>query len=491
MPSKKVEPFVRGLALAAAAWLSAEMWRGGIPWTPAFFLACLAPFAYPHGARALWKRRPAAVVFCSALALYLSTFRWRGGDDGPNSLLPLCLLKHGTLALDSVIDPWFNEPAGKLENFTVLAGGRRLSIFPPAAGLMAAPLYLVPVLSGAPISEPFLHNLSKLSAALMTAGSAAFLYAAMRARASESWALTLVTAYAAGSWAFSVSSQGLWQHGPSQLAVALALWGFAQKGRTGGTAAGFGLALSAAARPDSVFFLAAGTACVLLHHRRRLPCFAAGAAAPLLLQAAYWLYYTGRLSPPESEFQSRIFMGFSPEAFAALLASPSRGLLFFFPLAAFGAWAAWRRRDEPLVFWLALACLGPWVLLSCYKGFTGGNTFGPRYFATAAVVLTWLCTGVEREVRKSPHRLTLFCAAAAFGILVHAEGAYFAWPPQFHFETISQNLWRWDLHPLVLLATSSGGLGAFTAPVRAATVAAWLAAGAGLAACARRRLELP
>ena len=170
---------------ATGLWLVVALVRGGVPWTPAF-LASLSALAW------LWKqsggrpgeRYPVATVFFFACAAYLSTFRWHGGDDISNSLLPFALLRHGTLVLDPVADPWLT---GK-PDFTVVYGGHRLSIFPIAPGLLAMPVYFIPILASAPISEVFLHNLSKLSATLITAASAAIFFLAVSKRCSRSWA---------------------------------------------------------------------------------------------------------------------------------------------------------------------------------------------------------------------------------------------------------------------------------------------------------------
>lgn len=439
----------------ATLWLLATMALGGLVPAPAFAL-CLALLVM------LWRdsggkpfsRFPDAALGLTLTAVYLSTFRWHGGDDAPNSLLPFCLLRHGTLTLEPVLDPWF---VGKLDNFTVLHLGKRLSIFPVAPGLLALPVYLVTVLSGVQITEPALHGLSKLSGSLLTALSAVALRRALRGRCSDEFALALALVYGLGSWAFSVSSQALWQHGPAALGVGLALWGFNEKGRRFDALAGFGLGLAVAARPDSVFFLAAGGLSVLLFDRKRLPGFMLGAALPLGLLAAYWLAYTGRLRPPEADFQARIFRGFQPEALFGLLASPTRGLLFFFPPVLFGLLGAWRSRDA-LTRLMTAACAGPVLLLCFYDNWVGGSTFGPRYFAVSALVLCWAAAALEPWLAQSRLRARLWFWSCAVAILTHAAGAYLLWPgsPEIEFEKAT--LWSWSLHPLVNMLTAEGSL---------------------------------
>ena len=460
------------LAAVCGAALALELARGGRPCTAAFFfclaLAWRADFQVEESDGAL---------FCAAAAAYLSTFRWRGGDDGPASLIPFGLLRHHTLTLDPFVAEWFG--AGKAEQNLVLARGHYLSIFPVAAGLLALPFYLVTALSGAAIADPIVHQLSKLSAAMITAASVVAFRRALRGRCSPRFALALTSVYALGTWAFSVSSQGLWQHGPSCLGLALGLWGLNESGRAADALAGAGFGLAVAARPDSVFVAAAAGLMLLLGDRKRVAGFTLGAAVPALLLGGYWLAYTGRLLPPEHEYQAKIFAGFFQwDAFAALALSPTRGLLCYCPVALLGLWGA--RRAGWRAALLAAGALGPWILLSCYKGWTGGNTFGPRYFASTALVLLWLSAALERPLRESSRARAAWCAAAAWSVLTQACGAYLNWPGSQEYAVQQAQAWRWALHPVAQLAAGDGPLRALPAPLRwGALLAALAAAGGG------------
>src|SRR5712671_21432 len=88
-------------------WLAVTLSQGGVAWVPAFVAALAmlwsSRLCQPEE---FWGRNASGTVFWLSLAVYLSTFRWRGGDDTPASILPIAMLRHGTLALDPVIDPW-------------------------------------------------------------------------------------------------------------------------------------------------------------------------------------------------------------------------------------------------------------------------------------------------------------------------------------------------------------------------------------------------
>ncbi|MFI5361510.1 MAG: hypothetical protein ACHQ49_06030 [Elusimicrobiota bacterium] len=479
-------------ALSAAAGLSGLAWfclvlvRGGVVWAPALFSALAFLWALKCRAPGRnWGARPVAAVFLGSAAIYLSTFRWHGGDDLPNILLPFAVLRHGTLALDSFIDPWLS---GENHWYVLLCGGKYLSLYPPWTGLLSLPLSLLPWAFDTPITAVLLRDLSKISATLITAASVVFFWKSLSSRCSREWAWCLCLLYALGSWAFSVGSQALWQHGPAQMAVAVGLWGISEDGFRWDILAGFGFALAAAIRPDNVFFAAAVLAYLLLDRRRRLLGFCLGSIPPALFTAIYWLYYTGRLRPPELGFQSALFGGFCPAVLWALMASPTRGLLLFFPAAIFGAWGVWRRRRDRLGVLLLAACGAQWVMLSFYEGWVGGNTFGSRYFAVSALILTWLCAGIEKEIRSSALLLKSWSVCVGASVLIHSIGAYCPWPGPPSVVEQKAQAWSWGLHPLSYLVTTSRALGGIPVSARVCVLATALAAAGGAARFIEKRL---
>lgn len=461
---------LRLLRAAAAGWLLVELWRCGVPWTPAFFLTL-------SWAALLWpekEKRPASFAFFASLAVYLSTFRWHGGDDITNSLLPFAVLRHGTLAMNPVLSPFLDGKAG---DFIVEHGPCKLSFHPIFTGLLALPLYVIPALSGAPVTERFLHNMSKISASCLVALSVAVFLKAVSAKAPRPWARALTLVYAFGTWSLSLSSQALFQHGPTQLGAALGFWGlYAARPALAGL--GFGLAV--AARGDGVFFAAAAGLYLLWKRPRELPRFVLGAAVPLGIVASYWLYYTGKLAEPGAARQLEGFGAFDGNAFAALMASPTRGLLFFCPAALFGPLALARREERPLASCFVAAFVAYWLFLGRFKNWTGGMSFGPRYFAMAATVLLLLSAAAR------PRRGAPWAAAAAFSIVVHALGAFLTWPGSFVLTEQVARAWDLRLHPVVNLLMGDGALGRLPLAVRLLILGLLAAAGLGLARRLRR-----
>ncbi|MEK7383500.1 MAG: hypothetical protein AAB262_09465, partial [Elusimicrobiota bacterium] len=259
--------------------------------------------------------------------------------------MPYAILKHGTFSFDPYRQ-WATQTG--MQDLIHEVRGRLVSVYPVAAGVLALPLYLIPVAAGAAPSDVFLHNLSKIAGTLLTAGSVVLVRRTLATRCSPRWAMACALLYGLGSFAYSVSSQALYSHAPAQLGVALGLLALVHEGRAWSVAAGFGFALAWTAREDSLFYLAAAGLFLLIHRRDRLAAFISGAVLPIALNSAYWRAYSGSLwRPPYYEMQADLFGGLDVHALVAMLVSPSRGLLFFFPAVIFGLWGAAKACRNP------------------------------------------------------------------------------------------------------------------------------------------------
>lgn len=450
------------LGLASAVFLvslaNASRLRGiPPPWTAALLLSAVGLWAAHRQSRSTALR---LTLLC--LTAYLATLRWHGGDDIPNSLIPFGILRDGTLSLEPFRHKLTTET---LQDFFVPRSEPMLSMFSVVPAVLALPVYLLPAAFGGPPNDFGLHNLSKVAGAGVTALSVWAVYAACRRRADERWAALCALWYGLGTWSWSVSSQALHSHGPAQLGAALGMLGLLDERPRGAALAGFGFALALASREDSVFFFAAAGAAVLWMRPRDAWAFALGAAPPLLFNAAYWHWYTATLKPPYLGVQSGMFTGVQGRAVAGLLVSPTRGLLFYCPAALFGLWALWRGADRRWAWPMLAAVAGLVLFISCRTTWTGGQTFGPRYFALAAAV--WAAALAEAGPRGPA-----FAWAAAFSIVVHGVGAFFPYPGSFSTQAAEAELWRWDLHPLANLFRAGGPMGALPAVLRWGTAAA-------------------
>jgi len=468
---------VNALVAALSAAFAASLALGGPPrflppWTALFLLSaamlCRGWAEARRERRPYLESRPDSGLFWLCLTLYLASFRWHGGDDIPNSMLPFQLWRHGTLAFDEV-RAWATAPG--MVDMVHLTRGRLLSAYPVAPGVLAAPLYAIPAATGLVPTDAFLHNLAKISGAAMTAASVVVFRRAAARLASPRWALDCALLYGLASYAFSVSSQALYSHAPAALGVALGLLGLLSEGPEWSALAGFGFALAWTAREDSLVFAAAAGAYLLLHRRERLAGFAAGAALPVALTLAYWHHYVGAFKPPYYELQAALFGAPDPASMAGMMFSPSRGLLFFFPAAVFGIWGAIRglRRGRRWTLYFAGACAATWLAFGMRPSWTAGNTYGDRYFAVVCLVLALFAAELEEPVRAKAWIRGAWSAVFAYGVLLHALGAAFQWP-DFNATLAVQEagVWKPRLFPLLHAFVDGGPIGATPQPWRTA-----------------------
>jgi hypothetical protein len=381
-------------------------------------------------------RRFALLLALLAFLVYNANFRLIGaGDTYPARFLPFALWNHGTLYLDPVREvatqhnpnPYWIKPS---------ANGRSASQYPIVAPLMAAPLYLPAALWVRARGETYERMswagelLEKLAASAIAAVAVGWMFLLLRRRLGrcDAFLLTLVFAFATGTW--STSSQALWQHGPAELFVVGTLW-FLTGDLTRGNllAAGSFAGLMAANRPPDLLLAAAFGIYVVLRVRSRAGWFAAAAAGPMLLALAYNLIlfhhpaggYAHHLSADKAFFSYPLLTGM-----AGLLVSPGRGLLVYSPFFVFLPLLFRRTLADPDTRVLTL-CLTAGVLLQlALYGTTdwrAGTSYGCRFLTDVLPILIWMLAPVLASLGR-PARAA-FTACCLFAVWAQIVGAFF------------------------------------------------------------------
>jgi len=321
------------------------------------------------------------------------------------------------------------------------ARSRYVTAYGPIPALAAVPLFAAVRIAGGDLTgRPDLPWYAAKSAASMVVALSAlfvFLVAAGIAGNAAAWGISL--AYGLGTGVWSTSSQALWQHGPSALALAIGIHALARpsSARSRGTA---GLAFGAvfAARPTLILLGLAVFVFLIVQERRRAPWFALGAlgtggvllafnahflGAPWatgqgILAAKLALLYTG--SP--SLWQTPL-----PIGLLGLLASPSRGLFVYSPFLLFavaGLAVGWR---QPRTAWmgpLALGALGVACLNAAYFQWWGSWSFGTRYLVDLMPLLALGLLGIRGPLMRRPLLLAVFSLALGWSVLVQGLGAF-------------------------------------------------------------------
>jgi hypothetical protein len=383
-----------------------------------------------NGRRELWATL--LIGLCCLLVYNANGRAISAGDTYPARYLPFSIWRYHSIVLDPIapLIAQGREPAFWMVH---VPGGHVISLYPVELPVLIAPLYLPAVgylhLRGWTDArlDHVARVMEKLTASLLAALSAAFLYLLLRRRAAEPIALLLTLAYAFGTTTWVISSQALWQHGLAELLVIsalLLLTGPCTVPRA--LAAGLLCGLIAGNRPPDVVLAAALGAYGLFWAGRRAALLVAAAALPMGLVLLYNLGLAhdfagayGRIGKA-SFFQHDLLPGLG-----GVLFSPTRGLLVFSPFLLFLV-LAWRylprdRGERGLTLAMS-AGVALQILLYAKADWRAGISWGPRYMTDLLPLLVWMLAPVVASLRGFGRACFVLAVGAA--IAIEAIGAF-------------------------------------------------------------------
>jgi hypothetical protein len=392
-----------------------------------------------------------------------------GGDSIPATYLPLSLLRE----LDFDLDEFLFLYEGEMPHYVQHINGHIVSAYPPWAGVMAIPVYLLPVLGGLSAQSPWIHDLEKLSATLITALSVVLLLCTMRRLTNTKIAWLIAIVYAFGTSSFSSSSQALWQHGPSQLFLTLTLYWLVRGLDEPRFSAYAGLALGSAiiCRPSNVLMAIPVAAYVLIRHRAQFVAFCLAALPPFLAFVTYNTLYNG--SPVSTGFAvgiidparlrslgAHLFKTPLREGLAGILVSPSRGLFIYSPillLAFVGMVMAWRDCKLVLLKYLSPAPLLTILLTAKWINWWGGGSYGPRLLADISPFLCLYLYPPFERAQSRPLLKSAIVVLIALSIGLHALRVFAGgdWNGHPFVDWHPERLWLWTDSPIVYYAKNT------------------------------------
>ncbi|MCL6546338.1 MAG: hypothetical protein K6T61_14010 [Bryobacteraceae bacterium] len=411
-------------------------------------------------ARSTHPRRVALLLLLAAFAVYNANLqRIASGDTAAASLLPLSLLLDGSLTLDRFY-PYVLERSPQHARGFHIKDGHAYSGYPIGAPLLVTPLYIPWAVAAklwswdTPRLAAVAAILEKLSASVVAALSVALLYLLCLRITAPRFALLAAFAYAFGTSTWSISSQALWQHGPSQLAVIAALYGLAawreQPTARALLLCGLACGVAIAVRPTNLLLLGAVLAAILAAGGlRQLWLLLAAPAAIAAALLAYNFYVFGALGGGYGGG----FTGDPWQVLAGLLFSPARGLFVYTPVALFSIAGAllWRNSgrswSSPLFLTCSLFTAASLAVLSKWPIWWGGHCYGARLLTDVAPCLTLLMIPAVETAWRHLTWKTTFIAALLFSVGIQCVGA-FCYPNSLWDERpapIGESLWRlWD-----------------------------------------------
>lgn len=421
------------------------------------------------------RRRTAWILGLLAFFVYAANPRpVPSGDSVPARLLMFSLVRDFDLDLDEFA--WL-RPSESLPYFLQrTAGGHILARYPVATPVLAAPLAIPVALWQRALGiedDDVRFRLAtvlaeRVAAAAIAAASVAVLFRAAARLTSPALAAGVALAYAFATSTWSISSQGLWQHGLAELSLAaasLALLGPHTRRRA--AAAGFWISLAVAARPIMLVFALLVAFLAWRERRTELSAFLGGAVPLALLLAAYNLGYAGAVT---GGYPGGNFVPPHVDALTGLLFSPNRGLFVYTPLALLALPVAWRppRPAPGLLRALLLGFAGYLALFTCFRFWWGGACYGPRYLTDALPALALCAVPTVQRMWASRIGRTLIVLFALWGVAVQAIGAYcdddsWNWVPE-SVDRAPARLWEWR-DPQIVRAARGGWRGGELAPL--------------------------
>lgn len=404
---------------------------------------------------------PFTIYLLSWVGFYfsgLNLVKTQSDDLLPATYLPISILKDGDFYLDEFFNFFLSRQGhGRADMFYVReVNGHWVSLFPVATAVLAVPFYILPVALQVPVNSLWYIFTARVAAAFLASLSGLFVYLALKQLTREREALVLTFLYAFGTGTFALSSQGLWQHAPTQLLLAVAVWilirGLTEDSLVGW--AGLVLSLACVVRYTNLVPTVFLTAYVLAKHPNRFVRYCLMALPPVILQLLYNQVYLGSFL--ETSYGSEHFSlwtGPFPEGFLGIWFSPSKGLLPYSPIFIFSLLGAglvwvrgWKFPYAGLFRWLSLSVLGLTLLMGKWYRWFGGWAFGYRTAVDMVPFLIFLMVPVVESGWWKKLKVPVV-ALSVWSVLIQIMGVAFydgEWHAAFD-RGVEDSGWLWSL----------------------------------------------
>jgi hypothetical protein len=172
----------------------------------------------------LVRRYDYIFIFLLIFFVYNITTRLAiNGDTTPAAILPFLIIEYQTV----YFDPIYSLLAQNGVPYQyVLTNGHYASIFPIVTPILITPMYLVHsfFITTFPAAINYTSLLAKFSATILAALAGTFVYLIAKKLFKRKIALITTIIFAFGTLTWAISSQTLWQHGTSELLLAIALF---------------------------------------------------------------------------------------------------------------------------------------------------------------------------------------------------------------------------------------------------------------------------
>lgn len=395
----------------------------------------------------------AALVFVGVLGVYLVSPIRTPFDSRWTIHTAASIVHHGDTDLDEYDSYLRTDDYYAIERMN----GHVYNRYPIGTTLLAVPFVgaidllatILPTPSTATIIErgktPPLEM--AIASVLVALGASIMFLVGIHSGLDAAGALLLAVTFAFGSAAWSIGSRALWQHGPSMLLLAAALYAFV-RGRSRPwitSVASLPLAFGLVVRPTNGIALGILTGYVALAQPKALWAYLLGI---VLVMGPFisWNYaHYGRAISPYylPSGQPAGAPGDFPLVLLGHLVSPSRGLfivspVFLFSLVGFATYAGQR---DSLGCAIALVALIQLLVVSSAGQWWAGHSYGSRFLAD---LTPFFCYGLIPPIRWILSRASRTATAlgGAFALLL-------LWSALAHGRAATTwDVWAWNGEPI-------------------------------------------
>lgn len=346
------------------------------------------------------QRHEILYLFIFVYLIYNMNLRTIGsGDTIPSTLLPFSILYNHNLYLDQ-FSSYFLQDVNPMYFMTEL-DDHYLSSYPIVTPVLATPIYSIiytllqliqyPINIGNPGFALIVTIMEKLCASLIASLSVVFIFLSLKELLNKKIAFicTVIFAFATNTW--TVSSQGLWQHGMAELLLSMMIYFVIinENRITNRNVAYLGVlsGLFMFNRPVDSVLLIPFFIYILLLGRKSFVYYLLImflSAMPFLFYNLY--YFNSFFGGYNSLISAFVFDIEFITRFAGLLINPNRGLFVYTPiliLSIFGYFKIKKMENPNLRLFLltcAISVLSLVIVYSFFRVWWAGWSYGPRFF---------------------------------------------------------------------------------------------------------------
>lgn len=422
-------------------------------------------------------------IFLLIFLIYNITTRFAiNGDSFPAALLPFIIIEYQTVYFDPI---YAMLAQNDVPYQYVLTNGHYASIFPIVTPILITPMYLVHsfFITVFHANWNYVGLLAKFSATIIASLAGVFVYLTSKKLFEFKIALITTLIFSFGTLTWSISAQTLWQHGTSELLLAIMLFCIIRNEIKPSCLNFVGLGIASGLflfnRPPDGLLLIPVLYYIWLNRDHWLP-FIGAALISGLPFLAYNMVTFGTFFGGYGENLNVVVTGFtSPISvmihYAGLLISPSRGLFIYSPillLALWGFYIIYRKETttDPdnisgkkringifntnirTIFLMYIPCIiGTILIYSAFSPWFGGWCFGPRFLTGFLPVLA-IATGygISPYLGKRPDNVNkktiavILLTLIVISIVIQAIGAW-AYPfTDWDKDANDQKIWDWS-----------------------------------------------